>query len=100
MKTGKFNWEEIAKSFDEVEKKLHENAENFDVKAFLKDFHEKFDANNDVEKHHIIEAKQRIKKILEIIENLKKDLIVEKVVLVENQKKFTKYSKASVLKNK
>lgn len=98
MKTGKFNWEEVVKSFDEFEKKLHENAEGMDVNAFLKDLHDKFDAGNGIEKHHILEAKQRIKKILDIIENLKKDLIVEKVALVENQKKFTKYSKASVLK--
>ena len=98
MKTGKFNFEEIAKSFDEVEKKLQENTEGFDVEAFFKDFHKKFDASSGVEKHHILEARQRIKKILEIIENLKKDLIAKKVALVENQKKFTKYSKASVLK--
>ena len=100
MKTGKFNFEEMAKSFDEVERKLEENAEGFDVEAFFKDFHEKFDASSGVEKHHILEVRKRIKKILEIIENLKKDLIAKKVALVENQKKFSKYSKASVLKNK
>ena len=84
----KFNWDEIAQSFDEVEKKLLDNKEDLNLDAFFKNLHEKFTPENGVEKKHILEAKMRIKKILQIIDNLKKELLAEKVTLVENRKKI------------
>jgi|GEM_PF-4174660 len=100
MTTSKFNWEDVVKSFDEVEKNLQENLEELDIDAFFKDFHEKFAAENGIEKWHILEAKERIKKIQKLIDDLKNDLLAKKISLVENRKKFTKYSKASVLEDK
>ena len=100
MKPKEFNWDEIAKNFDEVERKLLENYEDLNLEAFFEDFHEKFTQEKGVEKKHILEAKERITKILKIIDDLKKKLIAEKATLTENRKKFTKYNKASVLENK
>lgn len=98
MTTNKFNWDETVKSFDELEKNLAENYDQVDVEGFLKNFHEGFTVENGIEKWHVLEAKKRIKKIIDILDSSKKDLQLKKIALTERKKKFTKYSKASVLK--
>lgn len=88
------SWEALVKMYDLFEQKLAENISDPYLSHFFQETGEIF-RNNKFELWQIEEAKSRLAKILDTLNNMKAHIETEKISLLDKSKQFDKYIKNS-----